>query len=168
MDKKQLLTMLKNEFTLWEELLASLSEKQIIAPKLPSDLSIKDVIAHLWLWQQRSIERLEAALQNREPAFPGWPEGLDPESEDDVDRVNAWIHATCQDKPWPSVYRDWREGFLQFMELAEAIPEKDLLEAGKYPWMEGGALALVLWGAYDHHHEEHLEPLLAWLHASKR
>jgi hypothetical protein len=162
-DKKQIITMLKEEFNRWEELLAGMSEEQISAPHLPSNLSIKDVIAHLRAWQQRSVARLEAALLNREPEFPNWPAELDPDSEDDLDQVNAWIYKTYHEQPWSSVHRDWREGFLRFLELGEAIPENDLFDAGRYPWMEGRPLSLVLLGSYEHHHEDHLEPLLVRL-----
>jgi len=161
--KKQILEMLEEEFNRWEALLASMREAQITAPRLPSNLSIKDVIAHLWAWQQRSIARMEAALHDREPEFPRWPETLEPDSEDDLDQVNAWIYETCREKPWSSVHRDWREGFLRFLELGQAVPEKDLLEPGRYAWLEGHPLSLVLVSSYEHHHEEHLEPLLAWL-----
>ena len=80
-DKAQIITALKEEFNRWEGLLAGISEDQITAPHLPSILSIKDVIAHLRAWQLVSIARLEAALINREPEFPKWLAGLDPEAE---------------------------------------------------------------------------------------
>jgi hypothetical protein len=160
-DKTQIIAMLREEFNGWEELLASVGEEQIIAPHLPTTWSIKDVIAHLWAWQQLSIARLEAALLNREPEFSMWPAELDAESEDDLDQINAWIHETYHERPWSNVHRDWRGGFLRFLELAEAISEKDLLAAGRYPWLEGQPLSLVLLGSYEHHHEDHLEPLLA-------
>ena len=160
--KQQILTMLREEFKRWEELLISMSEEQITSPHLPSNLSIKDVIAHLWVWQQRSISMLEATRLNQDPEFPGWPEEIDPELEDNLDRINAWIFVTHHDQPGSSVYRDWREGFLRFLELGEAIPDQELLDAGRYPWMDGHPLSLVLLGSYEHHHEEHLEPLLAW------
>lgn len=162
-DKQQILTTLREEFNRWEELLASLSEEQIMLRQLPSNLSIKDVIAHLRGWQQRSIARLEAALLNKDPEFPGWPAELDPDSEDDLDQINGWIYETYRDQPWSSVHRDWRAGFLRFLELGEAIPEEDLLEAGRYSWMQAYPLSATLQGSYEHHHEEHLEPLLAWL-----
>ena len=59
--KQHILTALKEQFNRWEELLASISEEQITAAHLPSNLSINDVIAHLRAWQQRSIARLKAA-----------------------------------------------------------------------------------------------------------
>jgi hypothetical protein len=163
-NKKQILTLLKEEFHRWQEVLAGLSEEQITAPHLPAHLSIKDVMAHLWAWQQRSIARLEAALFNREPDFPRWPAGLDPDSEDDLDQINAWIYETHRDQPWSSVYQAWRDGFLRFLELGEAMPEEDLLQPGRYSWLADHPLSLILVSSYEHHHEEHLEPLLAWLH----
>ena len=101
-------------------------------------------------------------MQDREPDFPHWPEDLDPEAEN-VDEVNAWIFETYRDKPWPEVYRDWKEGFEHFLELGQAIPEKDLFDSEKYPWLEGYSLSDILLGSYEHHHNEHLENLLAWL-----
>jgi hypothetical protein len=161
-DKKQILGMLEEVFNRWEELLAGMSEEQATARNLPSNWSVKDVIAHLWAWQQRSVARQEAAVRNKEPRYPEWPERFDPDPEEDVDQTNAWIYETYRDKPWPSVYGDWREGFLRLLELAEQVPEKDLLDAGRYAWMGGYPLAASLQGTHEHH-EEHLEQLLAWL-----
>lgn len=161
--KQEILTKLKEEFNRWEELLADLSEEQIIAPHLPSNFSIKDVIAHLRAWQQVTVARLEAALLDREPEFPMWLAGLDPESESYLDQFNARIYEIYHEQPWSSVRRDWRNGFLRVLELGGAIPEKDLLDAGRYSWLEGHPLCLVLTGTYEHHHDDHLEPLLDWL-----
>lgn len=160
--KDHILAALREEFNRWEELLAGMSEEQVTTPHRSSSWSIKDEIAHLWAWQQRSIARVEAALRDQEPAFPAWPAGLDPDSEDNTDRVNAWIYATHRDQPWPQIHQDWREGFLRFLEGAEAIAERDLLDAGRYPWLHGYPLALILIASYDHHHE-HLEKLIARL-----
>jgi len=162
-DKQQILTTLREEFNRWEELLASLSEVQITAPHLPSNWSIKDVIAHLRAWQQVSIARLEAAQLNKEPVFPNWLSGLDPESEEDRDQFNARIYEIYHQQPWSRVHQDWRDGFLRFLKLGGKIPENDLLDTEKYPWLKGYSLFAVLQGSYEHHHDDHLEPLLAWL-----
>ncbi len=162
-DKEQILTMLRAEFNRWEELLAGLSEQEITARQLPGDWSVKDIMAHLMTWQKRSIARLDAARLNHQPEFPGWPEELDPESEEDLNQVNAWIYETNRDRPWGSVYRDWQEGYLRFIEAGEAIPEKDMLEEGKYTWLEGYPLSIVLLSSYGHHHDEHYGPLVSWL-----
>jgi len=161
MDMKQhILAALREELNRWEALLAGMSEAQITAPNPPSTWSIKAEMAHLSAWQQRSIARLEAALLDREPEYPTWPAALDPNSEDNTDPINAWIYASSREQPWPTVYQSWRAGFLRFLEVAEGISEKDLLDSGRYPWQSGYPLACTLLASYDHHHE-HLEQLLA-------
>ena len=127
--REHILTALSEQFIRWEELLASLSDEQITAPLLPSNWSVKDGIAHLRAWQQRSIARMEAALFNREPEFPQWLPGADPDSEGNTDRTNAWIYETHREQPWSKVHQNWREGFLRFLELGEGISERDLLDA---------------------------------------
>ena len=160
--QEHILAALREQLERWEELLATLSEEQVTTPHLPSPWSLKDEIAHLWAWQQRSIARLEAAALDQEPEFPRWPADLDPEAEGDTDPVNAWIYAAYRELPWPKVRRNWAEGFVRLIELGERVSEKDLLDEGRYAWMEGRPLALVLLGTYDHH-QEHLEGALAWL-----
>jgi hypothetical protein len=160
--KQHILAALREEFNRWEELLASMSEAQITTPQLPSHWSIKDDIAHLRAWQQRSIARVEAAQHNREPEFPKWPAALDPEAEGATDQINAWIYEAAREQPWSTVHQQWRSGFLRFLEGADAISEKDLLDAGRYPWLPGHPLAFILLASYDHH-QEHLDGVLAWL-----
>ena len=162
-EKERILVSLREEFDRWEDLLSSMSEAQINEPRLPANLSVKDVVAHLWAWQQRTVARLEAALSKTKPQYPAWPEGLDPYSEDDLEAINAWIHATNRDKPWSKVHHDWKTQYLHVIELGEEVPEQDLLQTGKYPWLADYALAAILAATYDHHHIEHLEPLLAFL-----
>jgi hypothetical protein len=160
-DKAKSITLLSEVFERWEALLANLGEARITAPGLPGGWSLKDVIAHLWAWQQLSIARLEAALQEREPEFFLWPEPFDPESDDDLDRINAWIYETYHDQPWSRVHQAWRTGFLHFLELAGSLSEEDLFDPDRYPWLEGYPLNAVLQGSYEHHLEDHLEPLVA-------
>jgi hypothetical protein len=160
--KLHILAALSEVFTRWEELLASLNEAQITAPLLPSHLSVKDSIAHLWAWQQRSIARVEGALSDREPEFPKWFPEIDPDSEGNTDPTNAWIFETYRYQPWSQVHQNWKGGFRRFLESAQAITERDLLDSGRYPWLRGYPLANVLLASYDHH-QEHLEKLQAWL-----
>lgn len=160
--KEHILAALREQFQRWEALLASLSAGQVAAPLLPSHWTIKDVIAHLRAWQQRSVARLEAALADREPVYPRWLAGADPDMEDNTEPVNAWIYEAHRELSWAEVHENWRAGFLRLLELSEGISEKDLLDPSRYAWLEGYPLAYILLATYDHH-QEHLEILLARL-----
>lgn len=160
--KAHILAALKEQFDSWEELLASLSEEQITAPQFDLDWSIKDVIAHLWGWQQISIARMEGGVMDQEPEFPKWITELGDVWEEDANETNARIYRNFYEQRWSRVYQTWREGFLQLLELGDKISERNLLDGDKYPWLKGYSLAFILVASYDHH-QEHLEKLLDWL-----
>jgi len=164
--KTHMLAALREEFDHWERLLAGLSEEQIHAVPAPGELSLKDEIAHLWAWQQRSIARMQAGQTNTEPDMPAWwpdakviraEESDDHEAEND--RINAAIDETFRALPWTQVYTQWRTDYHRFLELSEAIAEPMLLDASRFSWLNGDSLADVILGTYDHH-REHLDDLL--------
>jgi hypothetical protein len=161
--KEDWLYQLQDEFDRWENLLAGLDEAYIVARQLPSGLSIKDVIAHLWAWQQLSIARLEAAIDDRAPTYQLHPNALDPDVEENLERINAWIHESNENRSWEDVHVDWQKGYQLLLDLAAAIPAQDLMAEGKYAWLHGQPLVAVLDGSYDHHHNEHYGPLVQWL-----
>lgn len=157
--KTHILAALEEQLNRWEYMLAGLDAEQIIVPRFDDDWSIKDVVAHLWAWQQISIARMEAAALDREPHFPAWVADLPQDWEENAGQTNAWIYEIYHKKPWAEIYHNWREGFLHLLQSAEPISEKDLLDGNRYPWLSGHPLALVLIASYDHH-QEHLEKLL--------
>ena len=158
--KRMLVREMRQEFSRWEELLGSLRDEQIVRRDLPGGLSVKDVVAHLMAWQGLSIARLEAAIDNRDPSYRLGPEGLDPDEDENIEKINAWIHGNYLDMPWVEVYGKWSSGFLHFVELAEKIPEEALMQPARFAWLKDTPLAAVVEGSYEHHHDEHYGPLV--------
>jgi hypothetical protein len=156
--KDHILAALEELFARWEALLAGLSVEQITAPQFDLDWSIKDVITHLWAWQQISIARIQAGARNREPDFPAWLAQVPGGWEEDANQTNAHIYATFHKQSWPDAYRAWRDGFLRLLGAAGPIPERNLLDGDKYPWLRGYSLAFILIASYEHH-QEHYEKL---------
>jgi hypothetical protein len=156
--KNAMLAALHEELAAWDAFLAALTEEQCTSPVATAELSIKDELAHLWAWQQRSVARMQAAVQDSTPLMPDWPMQLTQESAGVADQINAWIYESNRDLAWDVVHSRWRAGYLQMLGYAEQIEERFLLDSDRYPWMEGYSLAVVLVSSYDHHHE-HLEKL---------
>jgi hypothetical protein len=157
--KEHILAALREQFDAWEELLASLREEQITTPHF-LDWSIKDVIAHLWAWQQISVARMESGAGSR-TRIPQWVRAW-ARLGGGPDRINALTFESNHTKTWSEVYQNWRNGFLRFLELGNGISERDLLDGDRYPWLKGYSLAFILVASYDHH-QEHLEKLMDWL-----
>lgn len=158
-----MLAALDDLFQRWQDRLAALTDEQLTMPLSPSELSIKDNLAHVWAWQQRSVAKVVAALDGHDPQYPVWPvvEG-DPDEDDKTDVANAWIFQNYHAMPWREVFEGWRANFRRFLDLAAEVSERDLLDSGKYPWMDGHPLAATLLGTYDHH-QEHYDVVDRWL-----
>jgi hypothetical protein len=163
--KNHILAALREELESWEELLVKLNEEEVIAPRFDLNWSIKDVLAHLWAWQQISIARMEGGLYNREPQLQAWIVESIENWEEEADRVNALTFETQHQKPWSEIYQNWKTGFIHFIQVGSALPERDLLDGDKYPWLQGYSLAFILVASYDHH-QEHLEKLILKLQES--
>ena len=161
-DKQHIVDELAEVLNRWQMLLASLSEEQIHTPLLPSTWTVKDVVAHLWSWQQASVARAEAAVQDRQPAYPRWWQILGPDPDEDVDRTNAWLYEASRGNPWQVVYDDWKSQFMHYLELLQQVPEGDFLQPGHFTWMGKYALADSANGSLEHH-REHYDDLTAWL-----
>lgn len=163
LDKQAVIDMHAQEFEAWAEMLSSWSAEQLTAPVLHDGLSIRDVVAHLAAWQQRTVARLEGALRDHAPRFPEWPVELEEvETVDSVDRANAWILETHRDWPWADVYEMWRTGYLRFLELLREIPDEDVRPGGKLAWVAEYQPLDEHSDEFDYHHAEHRVELDAW------
>ena len=167
--KAHILTALREQFDQLEELLASLSEEQLTTPNFDDNWSIKDIVNHLWGWQQISAARVKAGVLNREPEFPDWLVNFPGDWDEDANQTNAWIYKNFHNQTWPETNKNWKEGFLHLLDLGEKLSERYLLDGDRYLWLKGYSLAFVLVASYEHH-QEHLEKIIIWLqeHESKK
>src|SRR5688572_13639026 len=95
--KSEWLQMLHDEYRQWDELLDSVTADQINeAP--PHDYALKQTLGHLWAWEQLTLARLEAALENRDPVFTLWPEPHESDDEEELNAINANIQSLIRDK----------------------------------------------------------------------
>jgi hypothetical protein len=144
-----------------ERVVAAASEADETHPDGDDAWTVKDLIAHLTSWRLTTAARLEAGLRGGEPAMP-WPAPLD--EEDDLDEINRWFFETNRDKPFAQVVAESRETFERVERAIAALPERDLLEPGRFPWLGGEALGpAVVRGTLEHHreHEPDLRARLA-------
>ena len=156
--KEHILAALREQFERWEALLSSLTEEQINTQRFDLNWSIKDIMAHLWAWQQISIARLEGGVKDRAPELPKWIIDSVENWEEEADQVNALTFELNHEKPWSQIYQTWRAGFLSLLEVGNKLSERNLLDGDRYPWLKGYSLAFILVASYEHH-QEHFEKL---------
>jgi hypothetical protein len=163
MTKAQLIERVQQERADWEALLAEVGEARMTRPGVTGDWTFKDVAAHLTAWRMRAIVRLLAAQRGEAPPPPPWA-ALLAEAGDDFEPINQWIYRENRDRPLAEVLRKSRESLQQLEAAVQALPEQDLIDPQRFPWMKGTSLGeMMLGNSIDHFYTEHAPALRAWL-----
>ncbi len=120
-DKGKLIKFLKAQRVLLETILEQLSEAEMLLPGVEGELSVKDIIAHITIWDQRGTRWIEEAAQGRIPTMPEpgttWA---------DLDALNAETFQSQRERPLNDVFRDFEAAFPPLLAMAEAFPESEL------------------------------------------
>jgi hypothetical protein len=161
--KTHILTALSEQIETYTTWIAWMDDQKAAIALSPSVWDSRDVLTHCWFWQQRSNERMAAAVESREPVFIRLPAGMQYNREEDIDAVNAWSAAEFRESDWQRAWQRWQQGYKHLLETAAKIPQAALLDSGRYPWMNGYPLMNVLLGTYDHH-VEHMDELNKFFH----
>ncbi len=137
--KAQLIAASEKEYAALEKLLASLTPDQMIRPPALGEWSVKDVLAHLYEWQQMFFHWYQTGLRGEKPAVPA--EGY---KWSQLPALNQHIYETYRDLPLDDIQHLFRESHKKTITLVESLPETDLFTRGKYAWMNQNMLASYL------------------------
>jgi hypothetical protein len=135
LNKTQLLDVVRNEYQKLEKFLSTLTPEQITSPPAPGEWSVKDILAHLYEWQQMFFRWYEAGLRAETPAVPApgykWSQ---------LPTLNQAIYEEFRDLPLEEVVSLFRESHQKTVKLIESLSESDLTSPGLYKWMNQNAL----------------------------
>src|SRR5215211_5058011 len=128
----------------WETLLVEVGEARMLEPGAMGDWTFKDLTAHITGWRARSLQRLEAAANERPEPDPVWP----------ADRVSDDEN---KDRLLGEVIGESRESYARLAEIVQMLPDDALNDPDRFPWLEGNSLAeeIVSGEFFSHLHEEH-------------
>ena len=145
--KAQILSESRKEHDALDQLLETLTPEQMTCPGVLGEWSVKDVLAHLYEWEQMVLRWYEAGKRGETPAVP---------SEDykwsQLPALNQHIFETYRDQPLNEMLAMYRESHRKVMETIERLSEEDLFAPGLYPWMNKNALASYLTSCTSSHY----------------
>jgi uncharacterized protein (TIGR03083 family) len=137
--EQQLLVESQKEYQALEKLLAPLTPEQMTQPGAVGDWSVKDVLAHLYEWQQMFFGWYEAGLRGETPALPGrgykWNQ---------LPALNHEIYLAYRDAPLDDVLARFHDSHRRTMALVEALSEEDLFAHGGFEWLGKHSLAVFI------------------------
>lgn len=144
---------LRIELKMWQGLLLNCKEKPEDCAHNDDHWTLKDVLAHLTSWQEVTLARLVAARVKSDPEYPAWFPGVDPETDEDLNRVNAAIYEAHKDQSLTDIKKEWEQRFSEILLVCSLISDDEFLEPGRYIWLNGYPLVAVLNGTLGHHRE---------------
>lgn len=161
MSKAALLADLHAEQRQLEALLDHIGAARMDQPGVAGAWSIKDIVAHLNGWRQRTVARFQAALEHQAEPLPPWPAHLRGDDE-----INDWLYHTNRDRSVSDVLSESRQAFDQLVAVLDAFPDEELLDPQRFPWWGGHPVSAA--GLFAHFHDDHEPAMRAWLAQHER
>ena len=153
MSKSELLDQIRTERALLEAVLEGISPQKMLLPGVDGEWSLKDVLAHLSVWERRMVRWIGMHLHGQPPDVPlPW----------DVERMNAETYTQVKDWSLVQVMEEYRRSYRAALALAESLDEEQLQTTFPDIWPMGplwlGVAANTSW-----HYKEHREDIEKWL-----
>ena len=140
----------------WRALSAEVGPARYAEPGPMGDWSFADMAGHLAGWRERTINRVLALARGEPEPAPPWPTDLD--ADDDLDRVNDWIRERHARRSPEQLVADYDGSYDRLIAALEAVPAH--FQTAVVAWADE---PLVEVDYTEHLHDEHVEPVRAWL-----
>ena len=156
--KSEILEKTRTSRRAFDDLLAQIPENRMIEPGAEEDWSIKDILAHITVWEQRMLGWIQVAVEGLEPEMPA--PGL---TWEEVDELNAATYAAYKEQPLDEVIKAYLASYEQALEVLQAYPEEALMKSDYFTWRQGRPLSIVVAANTYWHYDEHLPSLQQFL-----
>ncbi len=158
--KARILEQLEAERDTLERLLSTLRPADMLVPGVVAGRSsVKDVLAHLADWEEHMLLWLDAARRGERVRGPD--PGL---TWRQLKQFNERVHEAHQDERLDQVLDYFEDAHARFMEMVETMPEDELLERGRYSFLQKQAVYDWL-VAYANHDAWGTKRIRAWQEA---
>lgn len=161
MNKRELLETLHLERARWEALLASISEARMTQPSVAGTWSVRDVIAHVTVYEQWLVEWLQAARRGEFPA----PSVLDTPG---TEARNAATQKATRALSLAEVQARAAQNFQALLAVLEQFPAEEFVDPARTEWFmkpywaTKHTVSEAVLNYTVEHYEEHIPSLRAW------
>jgi hypothetical protein len=158
MTKSRLLEEIQSEHQRLQKTLAMINEEMMFIPGVIDEWTVKDILAHITVWEQRMVRWLGEAVSGDVPQM--LPDGM---TWDDLDEWNEQTYQKHRHRPVEDVLADYELSYPQALDAAKEVPEQVLMDADRFDWREGDPLWVMVAANTFWHYTEHEESIRAWL-----
>ncbi|MCS7251925.1 MAG: ClbS/DfsB family four-helix bundle protein [Thermoflexus sp.] len=154
MDKAALIRRIQEERERFLKAIEGLTPQEMSQEPVFGEWTVKDILAHLAVWQGRLITALFQLEQGRRP------KDLTP-SEMEINALNEHFFREQRDRPLERVLADFHGTYQQLLRRLERFSEEDLVQPGRFPGLSEPLWSLI--AAYTFEHDaEHRADIERW------
>lgn len=106
-----------------------------------ADWTAKDVVAHCTFWSEQMHERLATIQRGEVPK---------PNSDEDIDRLNAQAYQERRDRSWSEVLADSEKALQTLIDDISQLDDDQILKTGYFAQPDGTIWRSVLGNSYSH------------------
>ena len=158
MTKSRLLEEIQIEHQRLEKTLAMVDKGQMLIPGVIDEWTVKDILAHITVWEQRMVRWLGEAMSGEVAHM--LPDGM---TWDDLDEWNEQTYQEHRHRPLKEVLADYELSYPQALKAAQEVSEQDLIDPDRFDWRDGDPLWVMVAANTFWHYTEHEESIRAWL-----
>lgn len=140
-------------------MLAELSPEQMLQPGVIGDWSVKDILMHIVVHEQRMLDWLEERLCG---SMPEMPQPYDMQ-EEELALLNRQIHLENVDTPLDDALHQLDRLNEQALGAVMRAAEADLIDTTRFRLKNGEPLWQAVAANTYEHYEEHSRDIRAWL-----
>lgn len=163
---EELIQTLQTERVLLEDLLSGLSAEQMAIPGVEGDWTVKDLVVHLTVWEQRGTQWIQwscemAQGQRSEVPHAGY-------SGRDLDKLNQVIFEQNRDRTVTEVMADFQQAFPRLLAQIRELRDSDLELVIQADWTDhqpATIAEIVSWRYW--HYRGHRQALESWVEGLK-
>lgn len=164
--RSDLLQSIHEDRAAWEELLATIPDERKAEPGLAGGWSVKDLIAHITVYERWTIEWLEPALEGNPPVWN------DPDDDEtlELDERNRRFYAKNRDRSLPDIQAEAAAVHTLLVATIQRLPEDAVtlnirdLSPPVSAYYDANA---TVWKAIDEntaeHYRQHTDDVRRWL-----
>ncbi|MCP4426141.1 MAG: ClbS/DfsB family four-helix bundle protein [Chloroflexi bacterium] len=153
--KAEIFDLITQTRTELEATLARVGEAQMMETGVENGWSIKDILAHIAVWEGWMAQWLTEAIRGEIPDQP--------QTDEEVDRRNAAAYEANRERPLADILAEFHQVHQEALRAIQAVPEADLFEPGRFLWRKGNPLWHMVGGNTFWHYREHIESIENWL-----
>ncbi|MFQ5981233.1 MAG: ClbS/DfsB family four-helix bundle protein [Candidatus Heimdallarchaeota archaeon] len=159
MTKSKLIDQIRAERASLEAVISGLTDKQMELPGVQGEWSVKDIIVHVTVWEQRGINWIRAVAKGERPRIP-----MPGYTWRDQATLNLKTYQENQDRPLQDVLADFQQSFPVLVKEIETITEERLDTTYQGDWTRDQLISgwhIAAWRFW--HYRSHREHIQRWL-----